>query len=820
MDRNRISRSTEAVLNFSAEVQEARDKSISKQIKGSFVALTGEKLEQLWSTVDEKDRIVKDWEERMTLECKFHIFVEAELDYCSLSPKVLTNFATDNEEFQKSTKKAIDDDMAVAKEILEGLVSADVLECLMTEEYRLVESEPDKLQQAINKTVFFQKVRDAIKGIHREIFVVLDGLDEFPQQSKDTQNVERKDFLDVICRLVQDKNPNLHILLVSGHENDIEERLLVDPAMKHDVDRKDVQPELEDEVKAFIARTLADDAFLKRFDEDSHPLIRQAFENGEKSDKEQVQKQIIKVPNNMATKYDRALSNVDKVHRNKGPLKKYVAQYWQKHYLLCKEAQPTESHVEKLEDLIDKLLKRGDTFESWLDWYNPDDDFMLSGFDLDHEEEESDEGDSDSDNNVDYQEDQSTGDIESEDRSIGSSNKSRKRRADPAYYAVKIDLFDIAVKMIERGDPCERPADPMVVGGVFVQLPTQGQLDEIRIALPDFSNCSSEKEWNIRDFYFKASFWSGINYILERLDALIRPTISSMADSFEHPGIFGHMEGLDDFDFWHSRRRQRRFRLMEEDWDEDFYWDSHPRFGIGNSEMDIRDSILLEMAQQQKSLQETLSRATKQMNRMETNLLDDNDHNSEDGNMEPHMVVNDLLPLVRDIVEFGKRCDELQEIATRLQEKGVPASAAGAMQSLSFEIVAAVARIVTSISESGARSPFASTSSTIMVAQTVHLIRTVRIPRIAKLAEAAAQHLSHGEAAQSTRNDAVLESGPAVPTDGDCDGQQRELQLEVAAAIDNLPGLVQDKVTSIIDQFQDEMCKRMESIVEEVANIT
>ena len=134
-----------------------------------------------------------------------------------------------------------------------------------------------------------------------------------------------------------------------------------------------------------------------------------------------------------------------------------MAQYWQKHYLLCKEAQPTESHVEKLEDLIDKLLKRGDSFESWLDWYNPDDDFMLSGFDLDHEEEESDEGDSDSDNNVDYQEDQSTGDIESEDRSIGSSNKSRKRRADPAYYAVKIGLFDIAVKMIERGDPCERP---------------------------------------------------------------------------------------------------------------------------------------------------------------------------------------------------------------------------------------------------------------------------------------------------------------------------------------------------------------------------
>lgn len=88
----------------------------------------------------------------------------------AVSPKVLTNFATDNEEFQKSTKKAIDDvrveagkivsgvlkfqkDMAAAKEILEGLVSADVLEWLMTEEYRSIETERDNLQQAINKSV-------------------------------------------------------------------------------------------------------------------------------------------------------------------------------------------------------------------------------------------------------------------------------------------------------------------------------------------------------------------------------------------------------------------------------------------------------------------------------------------------------------------------------------------------------------------------------------------------------------------------------------------------------------------------------------------
>lgn len=68
---------------------------------------------------------------------------------------------------------------------------------------------------------YLHTVLSAIE-FHKDVFIVLDGLDEFPTQSKD-QN--RRDLLDLIRRLGVSGLSNLHILLVSKNEEDIRECL-------------------------------------------------------------------------------------------------------------------------------------------------------------------------------------------------------------------------------------------------------------------------------------------------------------------------------------------------------------------------------------------------------------------------------------------------------------------------------------------------------------------------------------------------------------------------------------------------------------------
>lgn len=47
------------------------------------------------------------------------------------------------------------------------------------------------------------------------------------------------------------------------------------------------------------------------------------------------------------------------------------------------------------------------------------------------------------------------------------------------------------------------------------QAPAQEHLEDIRGTLPNFQECSLQHEMNKFDFFYKALFWSGINYILE-----------------------------------------------------------------------------------------------------------------------------------------------------------------------------------------------------------------------------------------------------------------------------------------------------------------
>lgn len=259
------------------------------------------------------------------------------------------------------------------------------------------------------------------------------------------------------------------------------------------------------------------------------------------------------------------------------------------------------------------------------------------------------------------------------------------------------------------------------------------------------------------------------------------------------------------------------------DFEDDLLYGSQSRFWLAGSEMDMSDSMLLEMAQQQNDFQEKLSRATKQRGIIKTKLRHggeekgksgEDDDKDEDDSTDPPMVVDILLPLMKDVVDFGKRCDQLHQIVARSHKNGVPDPAAGAIENLSFEVVAAVARIATSIQNKEWR--VIRNRSTVKLAQTVYLIRTVRIPRISKLAATAAQHLPHNEDIKGTRNNAVLKSEEIPSSSRGRDGQQQQqqqLQEDAAAKIDNLPSLVRHEVTSALDQFQDHMGKQLQELV-------
>ncbi|KAG6354603.1 hypothetical protein INS49_004621 [Diaporthe citri] len=57
-----------AILNYSAAVKEALDRSYFTQIKGSFRALTEEPFESLKKTVEKKDNLLEKWEDRVNRE--------------------------------------------------------------------------------------------------------------------------------------------------------------------------------------------------------------------------------------------------------------------------------------------------------------------------------------------------------------------------------------------------------------------------------------------------------------------------------------------------------------------------------------------------------------------------------------------------------------------------------------------------------------------------------------------------------------------------------------------------------------------------------
>lgn len=317
-----------------------------------------------------------------------------------------------------------------------------------------------------------------------------------------------------------------------------------------------------------------------------------------------------------------------------------------------------------------------------------------------------------------------------------------------------------------------------------------------------------------------------------------------MRHAFRRSGVLpGHdLEYFDGFDlglegmrYWayeRSMRYERRMRFYEEErrfartrWIVPDY--NRPlgmtlprrvrtrRFRL--EDMDQSDKVALEMARQQQLFQARLSReeqggrwtkpdekttagrlgSTSSSDEGELKYNDDN--REEDSHREMHLVVDNLLPLVKDLVEFGKQSDEFHGTTAQ------PDTDIAIWNDLTFEVLAAVARLATILEEWRQISEvqhFTSNEEVIAddsLAQTVRLLVTVRLPRITRLAAAVSQR----------RSELIIEHDNRTKNEP----KPMLLQETVMATLNELPALVQKELEPIMGQLRDDVCEQMQTIV-------
>lgn len=235
--------------------------------------------------------------------------------------------------------------------------------------------------------------------------------------------------------------------------------------------------------------------------------------------------------------------------------------------------------------------------------------------------------------------------------------------------------------------------------------------------------------------------------------------------------------------------------------------------------MDQSDKVALELKRQQQLLQARLSgekqgdRWTKSDEKTTAGRLssiatseryglgyDDDDREVQHYHTDMHLVVDNLLPLVRDLVKFGKQIDQYYGTTARNDTD------VATWDDLTFEVLAAVARLATSIDEwstvNKMRGGYTGrlVPADALLAQKVHLLVSVRLPRITKLSAAVSQQRWQ------------------LNTEHDNDGARNEpkpvlLQEAATTTLDKLPALVEEELAPFMGQLRDKMCEQMQVIV-------
>jgi hypothetical protein len=265
--------------------------------------------------------------------------------------------------------------------------------------------------------------------------------------------------------------------------------------------------------------------------------------------------------------------------------------------------------------------------------------------------------------------------------------------------------------------------------------------------------------------------------------------------------------------------------------------------------MDLSDKLVIETARQPRLNGEQLPM---QLVRFGSDGGSD-DGDDGDSDAKIHIVVDSLLPLVKDLVQFGKLCDRLHAAAAqRPTDDEEDDSVVQMIQDLTFEVFAALMRLAVSVqtwrtSKELNDSP---DHDTLPLEQTVHLLRTVRLPRLARLAASATEqlqqqlpHLSNGDRGNGDKNDASVGLEPATSDDKEGDSRRPPLQTQEAAAeiaaavaerlvrehlsvlssqgtgtaaavaLGELPRLVREEVAPVLDEFQKKMCQQIGDLV-------
>lgn len=96
-----------------------------------------------------------------------------------------------------------------------------------------------------------------IKTFDRRVFIVVDALDECPEKA---DHAKRQDLLDQINELLSEKNENLHLLITSRKEVDIQESLQAVATAK-----LDIQTAFRGDIELFVNNRLEVERRLARW---------------------------------------------------------------------------------------------------------------------------------------------------------------------------------------------------------------------------------------------------------------------------------------------------------------------------------------------------------------------------------------------------------------------------------------------------------------------------------------------------------------------------------------------------------------------------
>ena len=129
-------------------------------------------------------------------------------------------------------------------------------------------------------TILVQNLDLFIREIEKDVFIVLDGLDEFPDEE-----TQRKKMIDLVSKLAKAGYPNIHLLIVSKDDKDIRKLLKEDVDLKDIVVERDVTEGQRSELENFITTTMEQNDRLGNFEQGTKDAIKRRLNESKGKDK-------------------------------------------------------------------------------------------------------------------------------------------------------------------------------------------------------------------------------------------------------------------------------------------------------------------------------------------------------------------------------------------------------------------------------------------------------------------------------------------------------------------------------------------------------